>query len=119
MVRKIGFGDESSEPTSPVKKSVADQAMDRFRKKARNKERAQAQRAENKKNNLAGILFLILWLMVWTFAILGASYSAYQTKEPFVLIWVAFAAFAWFKGFQSLVKKFKGETKPFERPENF
>ena len=119
MVRKVGFGEDDPEPTSQSKKSVADQAMDRFRKRARNKERAQAQRSENKKNNLAGILFLILWLGVWTFAIIGASYSAYQMRDPFVLIWVAFAAFAWFKGFQSLIKKFKGETKPFERPENF
>jgi len=63
MVRKVGFGEDDAEPTS--KTSIADQAMERFRKKAKIKAAREADREKSRRSNTGRILFLVLWLVLW------------------------------------------------------
>lgn len=121
MVRKVGFGDEDPEPTS--KTSIADQAMDRFRKKAKIKAAREADQKKTGRSKTGRILFLIIWLVLWIAMSSAAIYAMMQDGLngnilPLV-IWTGASVLVVTRVIKSIIAAARGDRRPGDRPENF
>lgn len=109
-------------PQPPEKRSIADQAMDRFRKRARVKEMADAELNKERKRSRGTIFSTSIWLILWTAMNIAAMFSflADQDGVPWVAFaWFAVAAFVWWQVFKKLMRLIRGDRRPGDRPENF
>ncbi len=123
MVRKVGFGNSDAEPTAQPKKSIADQAMDRFRARAKVKAAREAQRKAETRGKAGRVIFLIIWLIIWI-AISGsvifnfASGGLNASIVPLV-IWTAASVFVVSKVLKKIIGILRGDRSPGDRPDNF
>jgi len=121
MVRKVGFGEDDAEPTS--KTSIADQAMERFRKKAKIKAAREADREKSRRSNTGRILFLVLWLVLWIAmsgaVILAMAREGLNTNVIPLVIWTGATVMVVSKVIKSIIKAVRGDRRPGDRPENF
>lgn len=120
MVRKVGFEDGSS------RKSVADRVLDEHRAKARARRAAEAEAKAEARNRPASattgggvargfkIVFLLVWLTLWTGGVLMVAFvilsgEVHAGPLIFMLIWEAFAIFAWVAVVRSLLRLVRGQ----------
>lgn len=124
MVRKVGFGDDKDDaPTSTPKKSIADQAMDRFRQRSKIEKAREAEIAAESRGKAGRILFLILWLILWvgmsgTILFSMASDGLNANIIPLVVLTAA-SVLVTTKVVKSIINAVKGSPRPNNRPDNF
>lgn len=121
MVRKIGFGEDDAEPTS--KTSIADQAMERFRKKAKIKAARDAEQKKTGRSKIGRIIFLSFWLILWV-AMSGAvlftmAQEGLSDNILPLVIWTGASLLVVTKVIKSIIKGVRGERNSKDRPENF
>ena len=124
MVRKVGFGDDAGgEDKTPARRSVADQAMDRFRKKARIKAAREASEKTHGRSKFARILFLIFWLVLWVAMSSAVLYTmaseGLNTNVIPLVIWTGASVFVVSKVIKSIIKTVRSEAPRGDGADNF
>jgi|GEM_PF-3216988 len=123
MVRKIGFGDQEEAPSSTPKKSIADQAMDRFRKRAKIKAAREAGQKKESRSRIGRVLFLSFWLILWV-AMSGAIIftmvsEGLNTNVIPLVIWTGASVFVASKVIRAIIRAVAGDPRRGNRPDNF
>jgi hypothetical protein len=123
MVRKVGFGDDKAEPKSAPKTTVADRAMERFRKRARIKAAREANQKKSGRTKLSRILFLCFWLVLWVAMSSAVLYTmaseGLNTNVVPLVIWTGASVFVVSKVLTSIIKTIREDGSGSDRPENF
>jgi len=123
MVRRVGFGEDDPEPRSKPKKSIADQAMDRFRKRAKNKAAREAEQKKTGRSKVGRILFLFVWLVIWVgisgSVILTMTREGLNTNVIPLVIWTAASILVVTKVIRTIISTARKERRYDDRPENF
>ncbi len=123
MTRRVGFGDEDKKPEAKGKMTVADQAMERFRKRAKAKAAREQQQTTQNRGKFKKILFLFLWLVVWVGMAGAMIYSmasdGLQTNLFGLVIVTAATVFVVSRVITRIIKAFRGDPGPLDRPDNF
>lgn len=122
MARRVGFGGDDNDPDKS-KMTVADQAMERFRKRSRIQAAKEKREAEQNRGKFKKVTFLFFWLVLWIgmagFMILSIASDGLGTNVIGLVVVVAATVFVTSKVISRIIATMRGTSQPHDREENF